>query len=223
MKKFAVAAAAFATEKRGIAEYVSSSMGCATANSQSTKPPSSVTATAKERSSPADPHPWLGAWMLPTTNATRRAPRAPPQRANCDASRFRIPESPPAHQQRHDHDGHVTRNTDPHQNSESKTPPTTGPSATPNPPTEAHTPSARPRALASVNTLATIATDVGMISAAPAPMTPRHPPMRSRSPRTPRWRTHAPNTTKPTRSVRGDPKRSPRLPPTSKSPANTRM
>ncbi|CFL96169.1 Uncharacterised protein [Bordetella pertussis] len=69
--------------------------------------------------------------------------------------------------------GTLIRNTEPHQKYSSSTPPTTGPRAAPPEAMAAHTPMARARSRASVNTWRRIARVAGIISAAPIASRPR--------------------------------------------------
>src|SRR5262249_14411648 len=151
-----------------------------------------------------DPHPSLGAWIVaqtrvdtPTTDSTT------PSGSNRDASGLRdsgITNHPTTNATRTI--GTLTRNTDPHPNCESSTPPNTGPSAIPRPAIADHTPRARPRSLGSVKTLVTTATDVGRISAAPIPMTARHATSAAALADQAAAKEAAPNTISPTRSTR---------------------
>ena len=127
--KFAVPLATLATEKRGLRKNVSSSIGCAHRNSHSTRQPMSTIATAKERSVVAEPQPSLGAWIVAHTSAdTPTTDSTTPNGSNCDAPGFR--DSGTAHHEiasTTTTSGTFTRNTDPHQNRESNSPPSTGP------------------------------------------------------------------------------------------------
>ncbi len=223
--KFAVALAKLATEKRGLRKNPSSSIGCAHRISQSTKHASSTSAMANERSVATDPQPSFGAWMVAHTNAdTATTESTTPSGSNRDASGFR--DSGTAHHARPTTtttNGTFTRNTEPHQNCESSSPPSTGPSASPRPATADHTPNARARSLGSVNTFVRTAIEVGMISAAPNPMIPRQTISAVALEENAATADAIPNTTRPTCSTMARPKRSPRLPPTSRKPANTRM
>ena len=79
------------------------------------------------------------------------------------------------------------------------------------------------RSRASVNTLVRIESVAGMISAAPMPMTARAPMSALTLPENAAAAEAPPKTTRPTVNALLRPKRSPRLPAVSSSPAKTRV
>ena len=117
--------------------------------------------------------------------------------------------------------GTLTKKIDPHQNLESSSPPAMGPMAIPSPMVPPQTPMARPRSAGSRKMSLMIASDVGIVDAAPAPVRHRNPmsvvtELDNAAPIDPRA-----NTVRPIRKNRLRPKRSASVPPTSSRPANT--
>ena len=120
--------------------------------------------------------------------------------------------------------GTLTRKTEPQKKCSSRKPPLTGPRATARPLVAAQMQMAIARCRASVNTFTRIASVAGKISAAPTPIAARQAiscvGVDGRARPGSRWlRTP----TMPSISVPLRPKRSPRLPAASSSPANTSM
>ncbi len=117
--------------------------------------------------------------------------------------------------------GTFTRNTEPHQKLASSNPPAMGPIAIPSPMVPAQAPIARARSAGTRKTSLMIDKDAGIVSAAPIPMTARHPINRLTEPEKPAPVDAPANTVRPMRKKRLRPNRSAKLPPTSSSPAKT--
>src|SRR3954447_20189514 len=212
---------ALAALKRGFANRLTSSSGSVTRRCHATKAPSARAATAPAVRTGADVQPFEGASMIAQTKATRPTPESaapvqsiPRAAESRDSGSSRRPASAAIAVS-----GTLTMKIDPHQKWSSRTPPTTGPSATPRPAVAAQRPIAIVRSRASVKTLIRSESVAGMMNAAPAPMTARA----TISPSTPpAYAAHAeapPNTPSPARSVRRRPKRSPSAPARSSRPA----
>ena len=112
--------------------------------------------------------------------------------------------------------GTLTKKIDPHQNLDSKSPPAMGPMAIPRPIVPAQTPMARARSPGSRKMSLMIASDVGMVRAAPAPMTARNAMSVVTDPDKAAPIDPSANTVSPIRKNRLRPNRSASVPPTSK-------
>src|SRR5215210_1825446 len=213
-----------AAEKRAFRKKRSGSMGCSVRSSQATKAARAAVANANPLRTPADVHPWPGASMIDHTSAVRpttdrTAPTGSSRRriGSRDSGTSTRPATIAATTI-----GTFTRNTEPHQKCFRRSPPATGPKATPRPDTPAHAAIAFARSFPE-KTLLRIDSVDGMIAAAPRPISARLAIRSSADPLNAARTDPAPKTTRPTRSVRRRPKRSPRLPTTSSRPANTSM
>ena len=164
-----------AAVKRGFPNRRTSSSGSATRRCQSTNATNATAANAPAASTGADVQPFDGASMIAHTNATRPAPEsaAPVQSSrratgSRDSGSSRSPATTAIATS-----GTLTMKIDPHQKWSSRTPPTTGPSATPRPAVAAQIPIAIARSRVSVKTLTSSESVAGMMNAAPAPITAR--------------------------------------------------
>ena len=119
--------------------------------------------------------------------------------------------------------GTLTMKIDPHQKCSSRTPPVIGPSPRPSADTPAQTPIALPRSAGSVKTFVMIDNVDGMMNAPPTPMSARVPISMFADVANADRAEPMPNTARPKARKRYRPKRSPRLPAVSSSPANTRV
>ena len=117
--------------------------------------------------------------------------------------------------------GTLMRNTEPHQKCWSSRPPAMGPTATPTPATPAHIPMAFSLSWGSTKTLVRIESVAGMTSAPPTPMSARVTTRISGDQAKAEKADPAQKTPSPTSMTHLRPKRSPRLPAVSSSPANT--
>ncbi len=117
--------------------------------------------------------------------------------------------------------GTLTKKIDPHQNFDNRSPPAMGPMAIPSPIVPAQTPMARALSPGSRKMSLMIASDVGIVSAAPAPMTARNPISDVTDPARAAPIDPSANTVSPIRKSRLRPNRSANVPPTSSRPANT--
>ena len=117
--------------------------------------------------------------------------------------------------------GTLTRKIEPHQKFASSAPPAIGPMAMPRPMVPPQAPMARARAVGSRKTSLRIDKDEGIVIAAPAPITARHPINISTEPDSAAPMDPPPKMARPTRKRRLRPNRSARLPPTSSRPAKT--
>ncbi len=119
--------------------------------------------------------------------------------------------------------GTLTRNTDPHQKCCSSQPPAMGPTAMPMPETPAQMPMALARSLGSVKVLVRIERVAGMMMAPPTPMSDRVAMSCDAEPAKADNTEPVPKIMSPMLSAFLRPKRSPRLPAVSSSPANTKV
>ena len=117
--------------------------------------------------------------------------------------------------------GMLMRNTEPHQKYSSNRPPVTGPNATAAPETADHTPMALARSTGWRNTSMRIANVLGKTSAAPMPIKPRPMINCSVVSVNAAQAENTPNSTMPICITSLRPKRSPRPPQASSSPAKT--
>ena len=117
--------------------------------------------------------------------------------------------------------GTLTRKIDPHQNLESSSPPAMGPMAIPSPIVPPQTPMARRARRGSRKMSLMIASDVGIVSAAPTPMRARNAMSVVTEPDRAAPTDPNANTVSPMRKNRLRPKRSARVPPTRSRPAKT--
>ena len=118
--------------------------------------------------------------------------------------------------------GTFTRKIDPHQKCSSSQPPVIGPMATPSPATPAQAAMACARSLGSVNRLVMIDRVAGITNAAPTPMRARVAISAPDEPEKAASTEPMPKTAMPANRDFFLPKRSPRLPAESRSPAKTR-
>ena len=118
--------------------------------------------------------------------------------------------------------GRLTKKMDPHQKWRRSAPPVKGPRATAKPTTPVQTPMPTARSLGLVNVFVRMARAAGKMSAAAIPMRQRATISGWIEPDSPPNAENAAKAARPISSTPLRPYRSPRLPPTSRSTANTR-
>ncbi len=170
-----------------------------------------------------DVQPLIGASMIAHNSRPRPAidHSAPPGSGLCSAVFFELGTRARAAVKATAAIGTLTRKIEPHQNRVSKRPPAIGPTAMPIPIVPPQAPMARARSEGSRKTSLMIDNEEGIVSAAPAPMTPRHAinsgtELERAAPIDPPAKT-----VRPMRKNHLRPNRSARLPPTSNKPAKT--
>ncbi len=215
--------APLAALNRGFSKNRMSSIGCDVCSSQAKKEARRMAPRTNPTMIVGEVQPWLGASMIDHSSAPSAAmdSTAPcGSRAawvgSLDSGMKRKPRTSPTMTI-----GMFTMNTDPHQKCSSRMPPVIGPSPMPSADTPAHTPIALRRSAASVNTFVMIDSVAGMMNAPPTPIRPRVRISALALGANADSAEPMPNTASPKARKRYRPKRSPRLPAVSSSPANT--